>query len=103
MKCPICDRKTQNGATYCQQHQRELALLKAEKRRSKHSAFKYIVYRGHVVGLFKHDGKLVPSYVGMSTSGIPKSKLIDLDHYVNGYTREQVKTFKATVLRLSGT
>lgn len=103
MKCVICGRKIKGDAAYCQQHQRQLDKAREEERRRKRpKAVKYVCYRGHVVGFFKngHD-KLKPSYVGMSINGIPKGKLINLDEYCEGYTRQQIKNLKATVLTLS--
>lgn len=103
MKCVICGRKTKSDAAYCQQHQRQLDKARQEERRRKQpKAVKYACYRGHIIGFFKNGGgKLIASYVGMSTSGIPKGKLINLDEYCEGYTREQIKKLKATVLALS--
>lgn len=103
MKCLICSRKTK-GDPYCQQHQRQLDKVREEERRRKQpKAVKYVCYRGHVIGFFKDGGnQLKPSYVGMSTSGIPKGKLINLNEYCEGYTRQQIKKLKATVLALGG-
>lgn len=104
MRCLICNRKTKGDSSYCQQHQRELDKLSAEeKQRRKPKAVKYVHYRGHVIGFFKNGhNTLKPSYVGMSVNGIPKGKLINLDEYCPGYTREQIKKLKAAVLALSG-
>ena len=99
-KCPICDRGIKTGQ-YCQQDQRELDKERAELRKRKRIAFKYLAYAGHVVGLFPKNGNLVASYIGMSMAGIPKAKLIDLNEYCEGFTRHQIKAFKATVLRVA--
>jgi len=104
MKCVICGRRTKDGATYCQQHQRQLDCQRAaERSRKRAKAFKYACYQGHVVGFFpSNGGKLKPGYVGMSLHGIPKGKLINLDDYCPGFTREQIKHIKAVILSLSG-
>ena len=100
-KCLICDRAIRKGC-YCQECGRQLAKDRAEiKARRQPNAYKYIVYHGHVVGMFRRKGSLHPSYIGMSTCNIPKGKLIDLDTYCPGYTRAQIKKLKTTVLRLS--
>jgi len=74
-----------------------------DKHRRQLKAFRYVSYHGHVVGFYHNgNGTFVPSYYGMSTAKIPKGKLLDLDNYCPGFTREQVKKLKATVLSLSG-
>lgn len=102
MRCLICNRKTK-GDPYCQQHQRQLNKAKEQEgRRNQLKAVKYACYRGHVIGFFKNgNNTLKPSYVGMSINRIPKAKLINLDEYCEGYTRDQIKKLKAAVLTLS--
>ena len=97
-RCVICDRGIKGGI-YCRQHQLELAKANKGER---FPAFRYVHYRGNVIGLFKNgDGRYKPHYVGVSIAGIPKAKLIDLDHYEEGFTREQIKKLKACVLKLA--
>jgi hypothetical protein len=104
MKCVLCGRKHSLDGPYCRGCKLELDKEKKKKRQAdpKRRAVKCLAYRGHVVGLFRKNGSLIPSYLGMSTAGIPKSKLINLDEYCQGYTRDQVKQFKRVVLRCAG-
>ena len=104
MKCVICGRGHKNEGVYCRGCSIELERARAEKRKRnrKRQAVKVLAYKGHVVGLFRKDGKLVPRYIGMSLSGVAKRKLINLDEYCEGYTRDQIKNFKRTVLKCAG-
>jgi len=102
MKCIICDRKPPlRGRAICHNCQ---AKIEAEKRaRRKPKPEKYLVYRGNIVGLFPNgDGKLRPELLGGNPARLPKSKTINLDKFCPGYTREQVRKMKRTVLRLAG-
>jgi hypothetical protein len=103
-KCPICSRKHKNEGPYCRGCQITLGKDRAEERKRQNTngnAVKFIHYQGHVIGFFNKKRKLVARYIGMSLTGIPKSKLINLDEYCPGYTRDQIKKFKAAVLKLS--
>ena len=102
-KCIICDRRpAANGRGWCAIC---TAQIEAEqrRRRQREEATNYLHYRGHVVGLFPNgNGTLVARLLPTkSLASIPKKHTIDLDHYCEGYTREQIKRFKATVLRLA--
>jgi hypothetical protein len=104
MKCPLCDRKHKNGGAYCRACQIALDKDKIEEKKRQSvnlNAVKFVHYQGHVVGFFNKKGKLIARYIGMGLSHIPKGKLINLDEYCPGFDREQIKRFKAVVLRLS--
>jgi len=103
-KCPICDRKHKSDGLYCRGCQTEIDREKRElhKRQNPNgNAVKFLHYQGHVVGFFRKNGHLVARYIGMSLSGIPKGKLINLDEYCPGFDRKQIRHFKTTVLKLS--
>lgn len=100
-KCIICDKRpAANGRGWCANC---TAQIEAErKRRRPVKATKYLHYRGNVVGLFPNgNGTLVARLLQSSFERLPKGKTLNLDKYCEGYTREQVKRFKATVLRLA--
>jgi hypothetical protein len=104
VKCPICSRKHKNDGTYCRGCQITIDRDKAEERQRQNpngKAVKFVHYQGHVIGFFGKNGKLAARYIGMSLSGIPKGKLINLDEYCPGFDRKQIKKLKAVVLRLS--
>jgi hypothetical protein len=99
--CAICNRRPRaNGSRYCANCQakmdREKRLRRAEK------PVKFATYRGHVVGFYRRDGVLVPRLLRRKPEGLPRGKTLDLNHYIEGFTREQVKNLKAAILQLAG-
>ncbi|MFH1485824.1 MAG: hypothetical protein ABIH46_07115 [Chloroflexota bacterium] len=112
----ICCGRYLNGDTgwYCHNC---LAKITAEKRRRmKPKPVKYLHYRGQWVGVFDEgvdtEGETIlkPRYLGyfpMSKdkskvkSKFPLAKTLNLDVYIPGFTRDQIKRLKATVARLS--
>jgi hypothetical protein len=104
VRCQICSRKHKDNGAYCRSCQIAIDRDNAEERKRQNpdgKAVKFVHYQGHVVGFFGKNGRLIARYIGMSLCGIPKGKLINLDEYCPGFDREQIKKFKAVVLRLS--
>ena len=99
-KCVICDRRPVPEGAYCQNC---ASKLEAEKRRKgKVQPKHFLTYRGHVVGLFPNgNGKLDARLLTRNPKNLPKSKTLDLNHYIEGFNREQIKRFKACILKLS--
>ena len=98
--CAICDHRpaTENGICHnCN------SKLEAEKRRGKaEELVKFATYQGHVVGFFKNGGsKLVVRLLRRNADSLPKSKTLDLNTYVEGMTRVQVKKIKSAILTLA--
>ena len=119
-KCLICETKPRSQGVYC--HNCAAKVKSEEARRVKPKPDKYLHYRGQWVGLFAdgvdEEGERLfkPMYLGyapMPESGAkdrvgrllkpkyPMGKTLNLDVYLPGYTREQVKRMKAVVLKLS--
>lgn len=98
--CAICDRRPANGGAYCSNC---TAKLEAERRRkAKPEAQHYLTYRGHVVGLFPNgDGTLSSRLLRRNPDNLPKSKTLNLNNYIDGFTRDQIKAFKRCVLQLA--
>jgi hypothetical protein len=108
--CICCGRYLNGDAGwYCHNC---LAKIEAEKRRRiKPKPVKYLHYRGQWVGVFddgvndEGDPILKPRYLGYFPIGLkpkfPKNKTLNLDVYLPGFSREQIKRLKATVQRLS--
>jgi len=102
-KCIICDRRpAANERGYCTNC---AAKIEAEQRSRSNGGepVKYLHYRGNVVGLFPNgngalEARLLPT---KSLGSIPKKHTIDLDRYCDGFSRAQIKRFKATVLKLA--
>jgi hypothetical protein len=65
----------------------------------------YLAYQGSVVGLFLKAGTqdiLTGQLITNSIDALPKSKVINLDHWCEGFDRDQIKRFKACVKSLAG-
>jgi len=99
-KCVVCERRPARDGAYCANC---AAKIEAERRRSKpQQPVKFLTYRGHVVGLYRNgNGKLMPRLLKRSAERLPKTKTLDLNTYLEGFTREQVKAFKRCVLELA--
>lgn len=100
MTCVVCDRRpARNGALCANCYQ------KVEAENSKRKAeepFKFATYRGHVVGFYRNGrGKLVPRLLRRKPENLPKNKTLDLNRYIEGFTREQVKKLKTAILQLA--
>jgi len=105
MKCIICNRRPAiNGSGYCGICTDKIAT--DNRRNRPPQPEKFLVYRGAVVGLFPNgtaNGERLyrAELLRRKPTGLPKSKTINLDHWCEGYSREQIKKMKATVLRLA--
>ena len=119
-KCLICETKPRSQGAYCHNC---AAKVKAENgKRVKVMPVKYLHYKGQWVGLYadgvdaEGDRLLKPRYMGYSPMPepgakdrigralkpkYPMAKTLNLDVYLEGYTRDQVKRMKAVVLKLS--
>ena len=99
-KCMLCGRRparVEGRCAHCQ------AIIEAEARRKrKPQPWRYVAYRGNVVGFYPNGGdRLIPRLVNRDPAKLPKSRLINLDAYCQGFTRQQVKKMKAAVLAIS--
>jgi hypothetical protein len=121
-KCLICERKPRSQGVYCHNCAAKVKSEEAKRGNGKVKPDKYLHYKGQWVGLY-HDGLdedgerlFKPKYLGYAPmpepgakDGIgrllkpkhPMAKTLNLDVYLPGYTREQVKRMKAVVLKLS--
>ena len=100
-KCVICEcRPSHNGDGYCHDC---TSRMDAQKQRAKtRQPQKYLTYRGIVVGLVTNGkGKLSPRLLKRSPDYLPKRATIDLNTYIEGFSRAEIKRFKACVLTLA--
>ena len=95
--CIICEHRPARTGGICVQcdskieHERRPAQSQPPTR--------YLTYQGYVVGLYpRSDGKLVPRLLKRSPDHLPKRKTLDLNTYLDGFSRDEVKRFKACVL-----
>jgi hypothetical protein len=101
--CAICDHRPKaKGGKYCANCQAKID--KENRRRNGQQPVKFATYQGIVVGFYKNDssGLLTPRLLRRKPESLPKGKTLDLNHYLPGFTREQVKNLKSTILRLAG-
>lgn len=108
-KCLICNhRPAFSGSPYCHNCQQRIAAEK--QRRVKATPEKYLYYRGNWVGMYRaSEDTLRPQYLGFAPIGdkskvkpkYPMGKVLNLDGYLEGFSREQVKKMKRCILRLS--
>lgn len=100
-KCIICDERPSlkgNGlCSHCEDR-----VNRERKSRQPDKPHRFVTYRGHVVGMYRTgNGTLKPRLLNRNPDRLPKSKTFDLNRYIEGFTREQVKRLKATVLQLA--
>jgi len=99
-KCVICSKRPAKVAAYCIQCNGHIEADHNRKRRPEPRHF--LTYRGHVVGLFKNgEGMLKAQLLRRNPDRLPKSKTFDLNRWVDGFSRAQIKDFKACVLKLA--
>jgi hypothetical protein len=100
--CAICGpRPPKSGHRYCENCESKLA--KEKRSRSDGEPVKFATYKGYVVGFYRTgtDGKLIPRLLKRKPEGLPKSRTLDCNTYIEGFTREQVKRIKSTILALA--
>ena len=100
-KCPICDRRPINGnGRFCGICSDKLA---GERRRSRSGQpQKFLTYRGHVVGLYRNGGgNLSPRLLKRTAKYLPQCRTLDLNTYLDGFSRDKIKTFKRCILSLA--
>ena len=100
-KCVICNRRpARTDKGYCLHCAAQLEV--EGKSREVQKVARFLTYRGIVVGLYPNgNGKLKAQLLRRSPEGLPKSLTLDLNTYLEGFTREQVKAFNRCVLSLA--
>jgi hypothetical protein len=101
-KCIICEKRpSSNGNGFC--HNCQQKADSEAKAQQPDKPFRYVTYRGHVVGMFPSgEGTFKPRLLGRNPDHLPRGKTLDLNHYIEGFSRETIKRLKATVLSLAG-
>jgi hypothetical protein len=101
-KCSICDTLPARIHGHCQKCHAQ--ITKMERENQTEQPVKFLTYRGMVVGLYpsKNKGMLSARVLTRSADKLPKAKTLDLNVFCEGFDRETIKRFKATVLSLAG-
>jgi hypothetical protein len=97
-KCVICDeRPAFSGSPYC--HNCNAQLEADKRRRGNGKPFKFATYRGQTIAFYQiGNGKLRYSLVQRKPESLPKRDTLDLNTYIHGFEREQVKRIKSAIL-----
>jgi hypothetical protein len=100
MTCVVCNRRPAVKGGYCKNC---LQKIEADKKlRGNGEAVKYVTYQGHVVGFYRNGGSnLIPRLLQRKPEGLPKGRTLDLNSYIPGFTREQIKKLKACIFQLA--
>jgi hypothetical protein len=106
-KCVICEtRPAMAQSPYCNQCHSRIQRDSDERDNRKETPRYYLHYRGIVIGLYPigecEDRQLHyrAQREHSDLENIPKSRVINIDQYQHGYTRDQIKKFKAACLSL---
>ena len=101
LKCPIFDQRPINGGgRFCAICADKLAAERRLNRLGQPQRF--LTYRGHVVGLFRNGGgNLSPRLLRRTAKYLPQCRTLDLNTYLDGFSRNQIKTFKRCILSLA--
>ena len=100
-KCHICGVRPVNGNPEGMCSQCHARVERERKLRRPEKPFRYVTYRGHVVAMFRNqDGKLRPELSGINPNRLPKSITLNLNRYLDGFDRSQIKKLKRCVQEL---
>lgn len=105
-KCIVCDTRPRKRGAYCGACADKIERETQAQDERKTQARYYITYRGIVVGVYP-DGEDDAGRVyrarleRVEPETVPQSRLIDVNTYLPGYTRDQIAKFKRTCLSLA--
>ena len=110
-RCFICGRRPPaSGEMYCRVCQGEMDQTSHEGQKRCQAwkkAWKFLHWKGVVVGLYPAESEqwgqpmVTPRRVFKGLGQLPKAKVINLDTYIQGFTRQQIKGMKATLKQLA--
>ncbi len=100
-KCIVCEVRPVNGNPDGMCAQCHTKVEKEHNLRRREKPFRYVTYKGHVVGMYRQpNGTLKPRLLGISPDRLPKSITLNLNTYLEGFTRDQIKKLKKCVQQL---
>jgi hypothetical protein len=108
VKCVVCDTRPARRGPYCGNCASKIAAETRDRDRGKITARYFLHYRGILVGLYATERDETGQNIyaarlehARDLADVPQSRVINLDTFLPGYTREQVKKFKAACLSLA--
>lgn len=100
MTCIICNHRPATEGAFC--HNCNLKVKAAKNRVEREQPVKFATYRGHVIGFYRNGGdKLVPRLLRRKAENLPKTKTLNLNTYIEGFTREEIKRIKSAIFQLA--
>jgi len=98
MKCVICEKRPGHESGYCTNCEAQLKARRGQKR----EVFRFVTYRGFAVAFYRNgNGTLKTELTRRNPENLPKTKTLDLNKYIDGFTRGQVKKLKRCILQLA--
>lgn len=99
-KCVICEHRPARVKGRCIECATQLAA--GARRSVPVQPWRFLTYRGNVVGLFPNGGdKLKPRLLRRAAGRLPKGRTVNLNVWCDGFSRQTIKRFKACVLTLA--
>lgn len=100
-KCLICEKRPAKVGGFCAICHSQIEADRARRRKAKVNPVKFATWRGMTIEFYRNgNGTLKPVASKRDLEKLPKSKLIDLNKRVDGFTREQVKNLKRAILQV---
>lgn len=101
MVCIICDHRPAKTGCICATCQSRIEADERNKnRKSKEKPIKFATYHGHVIGFYRNGGSLTPRLINRKPGGLPKRITLNLNNYLPGFQRSQIKKIKTAILQL---
>ena len=100
MTCILCDRRPAREGAFCTNCAAKVSVERNHNTRQK--PFRFLTYRGIVVGMYPNgNGTLKPRLLRRDPKYLPKRITLDLNTYLEGFTRAQIKKMKGVCLQLA--
>jgi len=101
-RCMLCKVPVKDGTAYCRRHLQEVESQKSQARARARKRPSYLPqywrilhWKGNWVGLVDDGGKIEPQFITYGKlSHAPQSKVVDLDYWIEGYDKGQIKRLK---------
>ena len=94
-KCLICETRPQKRGAYCGACAAKIAAETEASRDRKVEARYFLTYQCIVVGLYANGDETYRARLErVDAETLPKGRTLNVNTYLDGYTREQVKKFK---------
>ncbi len=99
--CGLCGKRPRGKSGHCRMCEHDLDKMRQERRERNRpwweKAYRVVTWKGHVLAYIpKGKDEFKARYIGCkSVAKVPKAKVLNLDEYVEGFDRRQIKNLKA--------